>query len=609
MKSFHKIHPLFLWYLRANLILQAAVFTPSLPEYILPFPLNSILLCGLMLCVFALGMCIPWKRKWYMIIDFLIPAGAVFLLPGNALLMLFCAGSLLRMDLQDDSETPFSFRAFICVFCLGTCVSCFLTSIFGCLFYWLIPLVLLIAALFFNYYRFFREKKLVAALSLVAVLASIWFVLPVVAMQDIKETDTVIFEEEISQVELKPIDSEMLPLLALQVFSVDNIYFCGEWGGGSYKIFNTFPLNTYSEPKNIAQTPEPDHGLYYFELPSPKNSAENYYFTRPFYNEILKSAKRPDVLLAVRVPIPRSDPREEQVAAVIAATLPGKVAQIYGPFFRYFVVKKDGSLPDVSPENLATMIEENSRGGTLTVDLAAAGYAALQAINDCSFPEGEKINSREDPQLLSALGVELEPQEKRFNACRIFLTGSFPWLPVGILVIYLLARYFINWSPNHKPVFHFVEKGICCGGVLAVFFTEWWRISVSDKFILMAEFCIILLLLCSILRIKNNIFNALIALCFVLLTPLSFLTTFLMGLLLYFDHTSVRERFFFREEAFPRFYCISGFSCGVAFTVAASILWLFPEHARIINWLFLALMCCHGISSFCITLGKGKKTS
>lgn len=610
-----QVRPTILWCLRIILILQTAFFMLPLPEKnFLPAPLNSILLPALLCFAFAAGVCIPWKNKWYFIFDLLLPAAAIFLFPGRAFFIFFCAGSLLHIELIEDADMPISISCFTSSFCWGTGVFLCVYWMFGNLICWLIPLILLIITIFCNHFSYIRETRFAAALPFLAMFAGIWLVYPQIAEQDVDSRENILFANDpVSGPEIA--DSEMLPLLAMQVFTDHEKYFCADRNSYSSGLFRSFPGTVFCETRNITPVVNRDCGLYYYELPLPRNLKGNFYFTRAFYESVLASATHKDALLAVRVPIPRDDPREAQIAAVIAAAMPGKTAQLYGPHFRYLVVKKDGGLPDLSPEHFAERIMQDNKDGALNRDFTA-GYAALQFKEYTDLPEWEHINTQEDPQLLRTLGIDVEDHGMQWERIRDFLTRYLVWCFAALLVIYLLCRYFINWSPRHKPVFHFIEKGIYCGGAIACFFSDWWSASAAlqKNFFLLAG--IILLLFHAIARIRSRFIKGVVLiLSFALffrygfIAPWSLLVFFMMCGLLVMDHISLRDRFFLREEDLPYFYCISLFTGAASFAGITFFLHLFAGLTLILTGCLGLLMLCHGFCSYRASAGKAQKTS
>lgn len=588
-----QIRPVILWCLRIILILQAALFMPSLPEIrVFPAPLSSIILPSLLCCAFAAGVLFPWKNRWYFIFDLLIPACAVFLFPGRAFLMCFAAGALLKMDLADDADCPVSLPEFANAFCWGLGVFLVICWLAGDTVCRVGTLILLSAAIFCNHASCIREKGLIAAVPFLLMIAGLWFA-PVPA-ERLPETA---FSTQMQSAEMD--DSEMLPLLAIQVLTNGKVCVCAEEG--------SFSASVFKEARGAVLHPDPDCGLYYYELSLPRSVQENTYFTRSFYENILRAARDENTYLAVRVPLPMKDPREKQIASVIAATLPGKTAQLYGPSFRYFVVRKDGALPDLSPELFFERLNVRVAGASVQNKDFAAAFAALQHINYPDLPGGVSANTQDDPQLLAVQGIK-PPTD---NGIRDFLQRHLLWIFISSLAVYLLCRYFINWSPGHKPVFHFMEKGICCGGAAAIFFADWRVVSAADRMSLLSRAGVIMLLVSILSRIRNRTANGIaLVLAVIMLFQYGFtsvsqmLVFFLMCGLLVIDHRSIRERFFLREEQLPGFYCIAVFAGAMAFMVISCLLFLLPGLTDILLLLLTALILCYGIYSFHASVGK-----
>lgn len=576
------------------LILQTAFLMPSLPETdLFPFFQNPILQPSLLCCAFALGLCIPWKRNLHIIFDFdlLIPAAVVFLLPGREYLMFFCAGSLLRMNLADDADQPMTLTSFAIALCCGLWGYPCMYWLFGDPVCWLLLVFLLLVSIFCNHFYYLRETRFVTVIPFLILIVGIVLAYP----QIVKKCTA----PQQSSFAVETEDFEMLPLVALQVFSdsfdndESNLQICAADGSFSASLF---------KQNSIMPHPGNDCCLYYYELPLPQTIKDNICFTRGFYESVLSAAGEDDALLVVRIPVPRSDPREKQIAAVVEATLPGKTAQLHGPGYRYLVVKKDGALPDLSPERLLD--------SGLDMEWIAS-YTALQNMHRTDSPGEGRMNTQTDPQLL-AFGLEQEKRTVPFELIRDHVDRYLPWCFIVLLVIYLLCRYFINWSPGHKPVFHFIEKGICCGGAAACYFAEWSRAPGLEYRVLFLLAGGSLLQFYLLPRIKNRLIAAAIFIAgyvycvyFTFIGALPFLVFLLMYGVLILDHASIRARFYLREEQEPCFYGIAIFTGAVSFTVISFIQFLLPGLADIPALLLLALILWQGICS--LRAGKGRK--
>lgn len=85
----------------------------------------------------------------------------------------------------------------------------------------------------------------------------------------------------------------------------------------------------------------------------------------------------------------------------------------------------------------------------------------------CVFPIWQ-MDQPPQPQTETAAGKTLPVVsasvpgkiQKSWNGLRIFF-------PAALLAVYLLLRYFIAWSPMHKPSFRFLESGFFTGGLFA----------------------------------------------------------------------------------------------------------------------------------------------
>lgn len=585
-----RIRPVILWCLRIIVMLQTAFSVPALPEIsFLIYPLNSILFPALLCCFFAAGMSLPWNSRWYYFCDLLIPACAVFLFPGREFVMFFCAGCLFRMDLADDADFPITFSGFTKAAGWGIILFFLLDLLINNGILLLVPLILLGISIFCNHCCMIRESRFAAAIPFLLLIAGGFFSYP--QFTGSPQDERGLFAEQVAADEAFSVgEAEMLPLLALQAFSGGEVYICAAEESFSADFFRHTSETVFCEMSRISQNTAGPSGLYYYELPEPQTAEEEFYFSRTFYQRILKNMQKEDALLAVRVPIPRSDLREKDFAARLAAELPGKTVQLYGPFYRYFVVTKNGSAPDLSGERFAAVIKHGGAEKMINSDFIAA-YSALQAINEEELPpfiHEEKIAGQE--KTASICGSDL-------SKCGIL------WGLVIAAVIYLLCRYFINWSPVHKPVFHFAEKGFYAGGTAALFFAAWWWGASPEQihiFLLAGG----LLLLSSVFHRSWENIIALLGFSAMSIIfddrrdmVLPLLAYLLMCGEMILDHNTLRHRFILKDEHLPRFYCIPFFTGGISFAAVSILLEIFPRGDV---WCFVVLavlIVCHGIFS------------